>query len=351
MISFPGAVPASGIDTGVTWHFGEPLQESRALAEGGAFADLSHLGVVTVTGPDRLPWLHAVTTQGFEALLPGAGVETMALDPWGRIRHAAAAVDDGATCFLITESPTGLAFHLEGLRFRRRVTVTDATAAWAVLGDSAATGASVFDRVSWLDPWPGLSPGDAPASGTSHPGTGWRWRLTLVPRAELDSSFRDAAASGLRPVGTWATEANRIAAWRPRATAEAADPITPNELDWLRTAIDLDKGPFPGREGVLSILDTGRAARRLTYLHLDGSDHLPARLPAVVALDGFPVGQVTSVALHHDDGPIALALLKRTVDPKAALTVAGADDRPVAAAQTPIVGPSGQPDHGTSDGR
>jgi hypothetical protein len=53
-----------------------------------------------------------------------------------------------------------------------------------------------------------------------------------------------------------------------------------------------------------------------------------------------PVGRVTSAALHYEMGPIALAVLKRSVDPEAALVVRGeAEGEEYAAAQEVIVAP------------
>ena len=65
-----GAVPAAGHDDGVAWHYGDPTAEARALAAGGAVVDQSHLGVVRVTGPDRLSWLHSITSQHLSDLRP-----------------------------------------------------------------------------------------------------------------------------------------------------------------------------------------------------------------------------------------------------------------------------------------
>jgi folate-binding Fe-S cluster repair protein YgfZ len=70
----------------------------------------------------------------------------------------------------------------------------------------------------------------------------------------------------------------------------------------------------------------GRPPRRLTLLHLDGSEN---RLPTagadvhLGAADGKVVGFVGSSARHHELGPIALALLKRNVDVAAGLVVDG----------------------------
>ncbi|MDA2985451.1 MAG: folate-binding protein, partial [Actinomycetota bacterium] len=61
----------NGPDKGAIWHFGEIAKEAKALEAGSAWADLSHRSVIQVQGPERLTWLHALTTQHLESLLPG----------------------------------------------------------------------------------------------------------------------------------------------------------------------------------------------------------------------------------------------------------------------------------------
>ena len=78
----------------------------------------------------------------------------------------------------------------------------------------------------------------------------------------------------------------------------------------------------------------GHPPRRLVLLHLDGSeDRLPGHGDLVAAADA-PVGFVGSAARHYELGPIALALIKRTVPVDATLEAAG-----IAAAQQVIVPP------------
>ena len=88
-------VAQSGPDIGVAWHYGDPMREQRLLDAGDAVVDLSHRGVITVTGPDRLGWLHSLTTQYLEGLEPGRGVTTLVLSPHGHIEHVLYGVDDG----------------------------------------------------------------------------------------------------------------------------------------------------------------------------------------------------------------------------------------------------------------
>ena len=90
-------VAESGVDAGVAWHYGDPMREQRLLHGGTGVVDLSHRGVVTVTGPDRLGWLHSLTTQHLEGLKPGRGVTALVLSPQGHIEHALYGVDDGQT--------------------------------------------------------------------------------------------------------------------------------------------------------------------------------------------------------------------------------------------------------------
>ena len=154
--------------------------------------------------------------------------------------------------------------------------------------------------------------------------------------------------------GAMAWEALRIEAGRPRRAREVDERAIPHELDWLRTAVHLTKGCYPGQETVARTLNLGRPPRRLTLLQLDG---LAGGLPApgdVVRLGERAVGAVTSAARHHELGPIALALLRRGVPVEAALSVdvSEAADGPapgervvvgrVAAAQEPLVAPEGR---------
>ena len=341
LLSRHGAVEASGPDAGVAWHYGDPVGEQRALAEGRAFVDQSHLGVVTVTGPDRLSWLNSLCTQEVGSLAPGESSEFMILSPQGRIEHVAALVDDGETAWLITETAAGLAAFLDRMRFMLRVEVADVSAEWAAIGETVSRAATEGEPVTWVDPWPGVTDG-----GTSYSvGAVARtrpWRLVLVPRASLDAEADSRLAAGWTLAGTWAAEAERVEAHRPRAATEVDDHSLPHEYDWLRTAVHLHKGCYRGQETVAKVHNVGRPPRRLTFLYLDGSSHVLPEAGAVLTVSGSdsPAGRITSVARDREDGPIALALIKRSVDPSATL-LAASDGGPISATQEPIVDPSG----------
>ena len=337
----PGAVGGAGPDAGVAWHYGDPVGEQLALQQGRAVVDQSNLGVVTVTGPDRLTWLNSLCSQEVAALAPGDSTEFMILSPQGRIEHVASLVDDGETAWLITETAAGLATFLDRMRFMLRVEVADVTAEWAVLGEAVGRPAAAGEPVTWVDPWPHVSDGGTSYS-VGQAGRLRAWRLVLVPRASMDAEVDARLESGWQLAGTWALEAERVAAHRPRAIAEVDELSLPHEYDWLRTAVHLHKGCYRGQETVAKVHNVGRPPRRLTFLYLDGSSHILPVAGAELTILGSdaPAGRITSVARDREDGPIALALVKRSVDPAATL-LAASDGGAISATQEPIVDPSG----------
>ncbi|WP_374204683.1 folate-binding protein YgfZ [Rathayibacter sp. VKM Ac-2927] len=353
LLSVSGAVVGtSAAEPGVAAHYGEPFREQRALAAGTAIVDLSGRGVVTVTGPDRLTWLDSLTSQALARLAPGDSAETLLLDPSGRIEHLIRVVDDGDTAWLLLdrdETP-GLAAWLDRMRFMLRVEIADRTAEFATLatlGDGPATALALElageSGISWLDPWAQVQPGGWQyATAPTHPAAGWTARETLVPRAALDGLESRARAAGVALAGSDALEALRIAAWRPRHATEVDDRSIPHELDLLRSSVHLAKGCYRGQETVAKVHNLGHPPRRLVLLQLDGSDSaLPGHGDVVTALKGgepVEVGTVTASAWHYEEGPIALAVVKRSVPVDLELTVLAGEIR-VSAAQEVVVPP------------
>ena len=352
LLTRPGAVASApdDPDEAVPAHLGDPGREQAALVEGRAVCALAR-DVVTVTGPDRLSWLTTLSSQVLTSLEPGdGGAETLLLDAQGHITHALAALDDGRTLWLVTEAGSGeaLAAFLNSMRFMLRVEVTErpdvmalgalgeglealAQAARDTASDASDPQAEAGDAEPqddagpqgsliglWRDPWPGVVEGGTSydvGADRPHPGQGYRGGFVLVPARSVDAVVRTflAAGEGRRLAGALAWEALRIEAGRPRWAREADARAIPHELDWLRTAVHLTKGCYPGQETIARTLNLGRPPRRLTVLQLDG---LVGDLPqpgASVRMGERAVGAVTSVARHHELGPIALALLRRAV--------------------------------------
>jgi folate-binding protein YgfZ len=291
-----------GPDKGAIWHFGEPNKEQRALAEGNAWADLSHLSVIAISGEDRLKWLHDLTTQYLADFGAGTWTSAMVLDPQGHVEYQFNVVDDGTNSYLVMDPQfvEGLSAYLNKMRFMLRVEVRDATEDFAVM----------------------RAPGVANEIGGP---------FALVPRAELEE-MKSAFNSTAMQVGTWALDAERVAAGRPRHGIDTDFKTIPNELGVLNGAVHMNKGCYRGQETVAKIYNLGKPPRRLVMLHLDGHAVVMPPSGTPVMNGEVQVGFLGTVARHHELGPIALAIVKRNTPIDAELTVEG-----VAAAQQIIV--------------
>lgn len=295
LLDLPGAVAGDGVDTGVAAHYGSFNVEQRSLAAGNGFVDLSNREVFTITGPDRLNFLHSMTTQYFDGLEPGRATKALILSPQGHVEHEFIGADDGETFVAHTEpgAAEALVSFLDSMKFMLRVDfmLTDQAVCWR------PTGGGTYD---------------------------------VLERDRLPA-YAEAAGP---PAGRWAYDALRIARGEPRFGVDTDHRAIPNELGLIPAAVHLDKGCYRGQETVARIHTLGRPPRRLTLLHLDGSANRLPEAGAPIELDGRAVGTMGSSARHFELGPIGLALLKRNVSIDASLVVDG-----LAAAQEVVVDP------------
>jgi folate-binding protein YgfZ len=283
----------SGPDKGAIWHFGEPNNEQKALAKGNGWADLSHRGVISITGKDRLTWLHALTTQHVEKLDAGKWVEALILDVQGHVIDQLFLVDDGQSTWLHLEKErlAPVIDYLNKMKFMLEVEVKDESENYAVL----------------------RAPGVADAIGGPY---------ALVPRNELKETT-DAFNKSHTQVGIWALEAERVAAGRARLLFEVDYKSIPNELGFLNKAVHMNKGCYRGQETVAKVFNLGQPPRRLVLFHLDGSMVAMPEHGAKVFLDDKEVGFIGTLARHYELGPIALAVVKRNVALDATLICEG----------------------------
>ena len=273
----------SGPDKGAIWHFGEPNQEQKALVAGNAWADLSHRGIISISGKDRLAWLHALTTQHLEKLEADKWVEALILDVQGHVIDQLFLVDDGNTTWLHTENSRTqeILDYLSKMKFMLEVEVKDQSSDYAVL----------------------RAPGKSDVLGGPY---------ALVPRIELKETTEAFNKSHIQ-VGMWALEAERVSQGRARLLFETDHKSIPNELGFIHKGVHMDKGCYRGQETVAKVFNLGQPPRKLVRLHLDGSMVAMPEHGAKVYLEDKVVGYIGTVARHYELGPIALAVVKRIV--------------------------------------
>ncbi len=346
--------PEGSPDAGVPWHYGDPFAEQRAAARKVAVVDRSNREVISVTGPERLSWLHLVISQHMTDLPEGAATEALVLDSQGRVdTHMEVAHLDG-TVWLDTEpgahatgargGPQTLLEYLESMVFWSKVELRDATAERAVLTLLGPLTDSVLEAVG-LPVTSGVATGSDVIVRRAALGVD-----LLVPRDAFDDWWSRLTSAGARPMGSWGYEAFRVEAARPRMGVDTDERTIPHEVGWVHVAAHVAKGCYRGQETVAKVHNVGRPPRRMLLLHLDGSPEVLPETGDPVLLGERTVGRVGSVVRHHELGPIALALVKYSVPLDAELLV-GAEDRVVQAAIDPDAIPEATPGLGREAAR
>ncbi|HEY6792501.1 MAG TPA: folate-binding protein [Trebonia sp.] len=338
MLDIEGAVEAAWPDEGVAAHYGDPAREQRAIAAGGALVDRSNRGVITVSGPDRLTWLHSLTSQHLERLAPGETAQALILSPQGHLEHLLTLTDDGTRTWAHVEPGTAgaLVGYLNSMRFMLRVEVEDLSATHGVLSLLFQTAPGALSQTA-----PGALHLSSPIRDTLEDaelgaaGTASTFGMGRDLILAKDRIADVAGKPGVPVAGMWAYEAARIAAHVARPGVDTDHKTLPHEVGLIGTAVHLNKGCYRGQETVARVHNVGHPPRRLVLLHLDGSaDRLPAHGSPITLDDGTEVGFAGSAARHYELGPIGLGLVKRTVPVAATLLADG-----VAAAQEVIVSP------------
>ena len=283
----------AGPDKGAIWHFGEPNKEQKELVAGNGWADLSQRAVISISGKDRLTWLHALTTQHLENLSAGDWKDALILDAQGHIVEQLFLVDDAEITWIHTEAErvVPLIEYLENMKFMLEVEVNDQSNNYAVL-----RAAGIADKIG--GPY------------------------ALVPRSELEET-KAAFNKSHTQVGIWALESLRVAQGRARLLFEVDHKSIPNELGFINNAVHMKKGCYRGQETVAKVFNLGQPPRKLVLLHLDGSMVAMPENGAKLFHNDKEVGYIGTLARHHELGPIALAVIKRNTPSDAVLVADG----------------------------
>ncbi|MFT4044441.1 MAG: folate-binding protein [Gordonia sp. (in: high G+C Gram-positive bacteria)] len=345
--SSQGAVPdirghasaRSDTDTAtVAWHYGDPLGEQRAATLRAVLIDRSDRAVIEVPGADRLGWLHTISSQHLSGLADRSSAESLSLDSNGRIEEHFVLTDIDAVTWIDTEGERGapLLNFLTKMVFWSDVApaARPDMAVLTLIGPDAVRG-PIAELLTLAPDAAVYTAGALPAPPHQGEPAGF-WRVMpplsagpyggeplpvvdlVIPQSLLPDWWEALHEAGGHSAGTWAHEALRVAALAPRLGVDTDDRTIPHEVNWIggpdeHGAVHLDKGCYRGQETVARVHNLGKAPRRLVLLHLDGSaDGRPVTGDPVTS-GGRTVGRVGTVVDHFELGPIALALVKRSI--------------------------------------
>ncbi|RPA59960.1 folate-binding protein [Gordonia oryzae] len=347
--------------TEVAWHYGDPLGEQRAAVRGAAIIDRTDRAVLELPGPERLTWLNTICSQQVSDLGDRSSAEALSLDANGRVEDHFVLTDVDEVTWIDTEAARGDAL----LTFLTRMVF------WAKVQPAARTDVKVVTLIGpdavrgpiadLLEINPDAAPyqaGDLPESHHEDEPLGF-WRMMpplsegphadtslpmvdlLIPEPLLLRWTERLTEAGARMAGSWAFDALRVAALRPRLGVDTDERTIPHEAGWIGGperfgAVHLDKGCYRGQETVARVHNLGKPPRQLVLLHLDGSSDYRPPPGTPITAGGRTVGRLGTAVDHFDLGPIALGLLKRGIGPDVELLVSGdADEPPMAARVDP----------------
>ncbi|MGU3432298.1 YgfZ/GcvT domain-containing protein [Actinomycetes bacterium M1A6_2h] len=323
LLRIRGAVPSpeGGPDERTAWHYGDPLREQRSAVTTAAVVDRSTRAVIAIGGDERLTWLNTISSQNLLGLADGQSAENLSLDANGRVEHHFVQTDVDNVTWIDTDPTHGPALlsFLTKMVFWAKAEPRDGSelAVLSLLGPESAT---VLGSLGIAVP---ALPYEAVAlEGGFVRRMPWPTRTDsfdlLVPRADLTSWWTRLLDAGASQAGSWAYEALRVESVRPRIDVDTDERTIPHEVGWIGGvtefgAVHLDKGCYRGQETVARVHNLGKPPRRLVMLHLDGSADGRPETGDSVSAQGRAVGRIGTVVDHFELGPIALALIKRTV--------------------------------------
>ena len=270
--------------------------------------------VVVVTGADAFSFLQSLVSQDVDALGDGQGAHTLLLTPQGKLDVDFVFLRVGDAAWLVTEGGFGEQLAASLTRFKIRVDadvqVRDDLGVVAVRGPDSVSNARRAGLDVPDDAYSHVRRGDAVVVRVPWPGgDGVDVVGTDGVRAAVES---DLTTAGSTPIDAAAYEALRVAAGVPRQGADLDASTIPQEAFLDVDAVSFTKGCFLGQELVCRIDTRGHVNRYLRAL--SGLGELPPPGSDLVAGDKV-VGTVTSAAVGPGGVPVALAFVRREVEP------------------------------------
>jgi folate-binding protein YgfZ len=250
-----------------------------------------------VAGPDALAFLDGQLSQDVKALAVGAGVDSLLLQPNGKVVALVRVTRQSDEDFVLdTDAGAGDAVmaRLERFKLRTKAT-TEPLTDWRCLAVRGPRAHDVADGLS--ADWAGL------------PGVDVIGPDVAVP-------------AGVELVADDAYEAARIEAGVPVVGRELTEQTIPAEADAVvERAVSFTKGCYTGQELVARVDSRGgNVPRHLRGVELD-TDEVPAAGTPLTDTAGATVGTITSAARSPRTGAaVALAYVSRKVEPPAAIT-------------------------------
>ena len=275
-----------------------PVEEYWAIRNHSGMADLSHLGLLQVTGKDRLSFLNGLLTNEISKMNDGTAVRSALLNTKARVLadlYLYAREDD---LLMDTGDVPGVIVKEIFDRFiiTEDVQVKDITFAFVHLtlqGQQAAENAGAMFGVTFADMKPLQHKMIGPSMIANRDRTGQTGYDMIIPNDEAEGVWQSLLLKGVTPVGLDAIEILRLEAGYPRYGVDVDQNIIILEAGY-KDAISFNKGCYLGQEVVARATHIGRVNKNLVQFQTN-SDHVPGPKSKITS-SGKDAGHVTSAA-------------------------------------------------------
>ena len=316
----------------VVLHYGDVEAEYAALRTGTLLVDRSLRGRLRARGEKAKEMITGLVTNDVLSLEPGHGQYAAALTPKGKIIADVRIFLDGDT-LLIDAPPRAFPGFLAMLKKYLNPRVVPFEDESAATNDLCVAGTNSRLVLAEAFGAPSATLGTLPPYGqiavevdgvsilvARTPDVGVDAFDCFIPAASLDALRTRLLAAGARPGGLQAWEIARIETGRPEWGLDIDETTIAQEanLDEMH-AISYTKGCYTGQETVARVHFRGHVNRYLRGLMFDTEDPAPARA-TVSDASGKPVGEIRSGTRSPRVGAIALAMVRREIEPGTALT-------------------------------
>ncbi len=299
----------------------------EALYETAAWLDISSRGKIRVGGDDRLRFLHAMSSNALENLLPGSGTYAFFLNAQGRIQADSRIYVAEEHVLLDTEADSRrtLIEHLEQFVIMDDVSLedlTDSLAGVALEGPRAEALAAqaLGARLPAPAPHSHREAGAVRLLRSSLSGQPGLWLIAAAGRKpELIEKLQ---AAGAVAGSAEQFDVVRVENGLPRFGSDFFDSNIPQETQQLQ-ALSFTKGCYLGQEIVERVRSRGQVNKLLVSLEIEGRQTPPSG--TVVEFEGKPMGRLTSPVYSPRTGKVlGMAILRREASEAGTpLTIAG----------------------------
>jgi glycine cleavage system T protein len=283
--------------------FGNSAAEYAAVCSAVGFIDLSHCGLLQLTGADRVSFLQGMVSNDVKALKPGEGQYATILNQQGKVLGDTRVLcsDNSLYLDLWEIIKDKIAVHLNRYLVADEVEIADRTDEYAIISLQGPQSEACLRRLVGQNELPGrlaehrmVSIDDAQVCVVRSSYTGEGGFDLIIPESHFKNIAQQLTAAGKQFSSAWVGEEAhnilRVEAGMPRYGVDFSDDNLLLEVG-LDQAVSFTKGCYLGQEVVERIRSRGHVNRKLVGLTFEGQE-TASRGDALFA--DKPVGTITS---------------------------------------------------------